>query len=108
MAARRKLKVSVRIAWYDLWIGAYWDRSRHVLYVCPLPTLLIAIGRLPKETGLPPVPCTTVWMRAAQGGPRPWVCAGGLEGDGHTCVTFRQGREVRSSFEEVFRRTVTP
>ena len=24
-------------AWYDLWIGAYWDRSRRRLYVLPIP-----------------------------------------------------------------------
>lgn len=24
-------------AWYDLWIGAYWDRKVRVLYICPLP-----------------------------------------------------------------------
>lgn len=23
--------------WYDLWVGAYWDRRERVLYVCPLP-----------------------------------------------------------------------
>lgn len=31
----------VRFAWYDLWVGAYWDRRAEVLYVCPLPTLLL-------------------------------------------------------------------
>lgn len=39
------MKVRVRFAWYDLWIGAYWDRKARVLYVCPLPMLLIEIGR---------------------------------------------------------------
>ena len=24
-------------AWYDLWIGFYWDRKNHVLYVLPIP-----------------------------------------------------------------------
>lgn len=24
-------------AWYDLWIGAYWDRSNRRLYLLPLP-----------------------------------------------------------------------
>ena len=33
----------VRFAWYDLWVGAYWDRKAKVLYVCPLPMLLIEI-----------------------------------------------------------------
>lgn len=36
-----RLTVRVRWAWYDLWVGAYWDRRSRVLYVCPLPTLVI-------------------------------------------------------------------
>lgn len=24
-------------AWYDFWVGAYWDRKESVLYVLPLP-----------------------------------------------------------------------
>lgn len=41
------MSVRVRFAWYDLWVGAYWDRKTRVLYVCPLPTLLIVIGGKP-------------------------------------------------------------
>lgn len=33
----------VFFAWYDLWIGAFWDRRRRVLYVCPLPTVVVEI-----------------------------------------------------------------
>lgn len=36
-------QVSVRFAWYDLWFGAYWDRKRRRLYLCPLPTVAIMI-----------------------------------------------------------------
>lgn len=35
--------VRLRFAWYDLWVGAYVDRKNRVLYVCPLPCLLIEI-----------------------------------------------------------------
>jgi hypothetical protein len=30
-------------AWYDLWIGAYWDGARRVLYLLPLPCVGIRI-----------------------------------------------------------------
>ena len=26
-------------AWYDLWIGAFWDRSARKLYILPLPCI---------------------------------------------------------------------
>jgi len=26
-------------AWYDLWVGFYWDKERRVLYFFPLPTI---------------------------------------------------------------------
>jgi len=37
--------MSVRLLWkwYDLWIGAYWDRRNRVLYICPLPTIVIEV-----------------------------------------------------------------
>lgn len=34
---------SVKFAWYDLWIGVFIDATNHVLYICPLPTLLITV-----------------------------------------------------------------
>lgn len=49
--AVRKARCEVRIkplfAWYDLWIGAYWDRAGRKLYVLPLPCVgvVIELGR---------------------------------------------------------------
>lgn len=31
-------------AWYDLWIGAYWDRKSRRLYLLPLPCIGIVIS----------------------------------------------------------------
>ncbi len=37
--------IRVRFAWYDLWVGVYWDRKLRTLYLCPLPMLLIEVRR---------------------------------------------------------------
>jgi hypothetical protein len=37
--AGRVMRIRPLFAWYDLWIGAYWDRKAHALYVLPLPML---------------------------------------------------------------------
>jgi hypothetical protein len=33
----------VWFAWYDIWVGLYWDRKKRILYICPLPMLVIAV-----------------------------------------------------------------
>jgi hypothetical protein len=40
------VKIRARLAWYDMWVGAYWDRDWQVLYLCPLPMVLIEIRGL--------------------------------------------------------------
>jgi len=30
--------------WRDLWIGAYWDRKRRLLYLLPMPCLGIVLN----------------------------------------------------------------
>lgn len=29
------------LAWYDIWIGAYYDIGHTTLYVCPLPMVVL-------------------------------------------------------------------
>jgi hypothetical protein len=41
----RKIKVS--FAWYDMWIGIYYDRKQRIVYICPVPMLLIEIPLMP-------------------------------------------------------------
>ena len=43
------MKISFFFAWYDAWLGFYYDRSRHVLYVCPLPCFVFKISRNPSQ-----------------------------------------------------------
>lgn len=33
------MKVRFLFAWYDLWVGAYWDRANRRLYVLPVPCM---------------------------------------------------------------------
>ena len=38
------MKVRPIFAWYDLWVGAYWDRKQRRLYILPLPCVGIVIS----------------------------------------------------------------
>lgn len=40
-----KLKIRLMFAWYDLWMGAYYDRKARALYVFPLPMLGLKVER---------------------------------------------------------------
>ena len=33
------MKIGLVIAWYDVWIGAYWCKKNRRLYVLPVPCL---------------------------------------------------------------------
>jgi hypothetical protein len=37
------VRVALRWRWYDLWVGAYFDRVHNVWYLCPLPTVVIEV-----------------------------------------------------------------
>jgi hypothetical protein len=37
------MRIRPVFAWYDCWVGAYWDRARRRLYLLPLPMLGLVI-----------------------------------------------------------------
>lgn len=44
-AQRRPVRFAIRpiIAWFDCWIGAYWNRDSRTLYLFPVPMFGIAV-----------------------------------------------------------------
>jgi hypothetical protein len=41
------MKISFFFAWYDLWVGAYYDRKNRIIYVCPLPCCVLSFRKRP-------------------------------------------------------------
>lgn len=41
-------------AWYDLWVGAFWDQAKRRLYIFPLPMLGVVIQFAAREFVSPP------------------------------------------------------
>lgn len=37
------MKIRPIFAWYDLWVGAFWDGNKRRLYILPLPCMGIVI-----------------------------------------------------------------
>lgn len=32
--------MKIKFLWYDLWVGAFYDRQKRILYICPLPCVV--------------------------------------------------------------------
>ena len=37
------MRVRPIVAWYDMWMGAYWDSIKRKLYILPIPCIGIVI-----------------------------------------------------------------
>jgi hypothetical protein len=37
-----RMRVRFFFAWYDGWIGYFWDGKKRILYICPLPWCVFA------------------------------------------------------------------
>lgn len=39
------MSVTFFFAWYDLWVGIFFDTKKRILYVCPVPCCVFKIER---------------------------------------------------------------
>lgn len=44
------MKIKPFFLWRDMWIGAYWDNQKRILYICPVPMFGVKIQLAPKST----------------------------------------------------------
>ena len=38
-----KVKIKIFFAWYDFWVGFYYDRKKKTLYICSIPCIVLSI-----------------------------------------------------------------
>lgn len=44
-----RFQVSGFLAWYDAWVGMFYDQKKKTLYVCPLPCVVLKVEQRPKS-----------------------------------------------------------
>jgi hypothetical protein len=37
-------RLSVKWAWYDLWVGFFWEQHSRRLFWCPVPTVAVVLN----------------------------------------------------------------
>jgi len=35
--------MKIKFAWYDMWIGVFIDTKKKIVYICPIPCVLIQL-----------------------------------------------------------------
>jgi len=43
------MKIKFLFAWYDFWVGLFYDAKKSILYIFPIPTIGVVINILPKD-----------------------------------------------------------
>lgn len=38
-----RMKIKLMFAWYDFWVGLFWDAKKHALYIFPVPMFGVRI-----------------------------------------------------------------
>ena len=38
------MKFKAFFAWFDFWVGAYFDPEKWILYICPLPCIVFSFA----------------------------------------------------------------
>jgi hypothetical protein len=61
------MRITPVFAWYDLWVGAYWDRRTRRLYVLPMPCVGFCVDFLAGR----PVVCDHDWHPTEERGTTP-------------------------------------
>lgn len=39
------MKISLIFAWYDFWVGLFWDKNKKILYFFPIPMVGIKFSK---------------------------------------------------------------
>lgn len=53
-----RLHIRLVFAWYDFWVGAYFDKGKNTLYLLPVPTVGVRVRFLPKPSTAKDVYCS--------------------------------------------------
>jgi len=43
------MSMKIIFAWYDFWVGLFWDKDKRILYIFPVPCFGVAIVFRPKK-----------------------------------------------------------